>query len=282
MQGFGLLMVAWFVGLLVWRTVDRQAERGPAAPARGARAQLGELSHGLDHRCTIRGPGAAGGARSAGGRGGGGRGRRHRWSEEIHALTDQASPARRRRSASRARSASASGFVKALAVALLIRTIFIEPFRIPSGSMLPTLQIGDQIFVNKFIYGVRIPFANVVPVRHRPRARSAATSSSSTTPSTGQDYIKRVVGIPGDVHRVQGRRACTSTATWSRHSWRSPRSTPGTSNGRLALAPGAPRPVDRDGWRTRDHDILHDARARTRDRRRPERAHRGSARTRSS
>src|SRR5512140_2825897 len=56
-----------------------------------------------------------------------------------------------------------SGFVKALFIALLIRTIFIEPYRIPSGSMLPTLEIGDQVFVNKFIYGVRIPFMNKVP-----------------------------------------------------------------------------------------------------------------------
>ena len=86
-----------------------------------------------------------------------------RWLEkEIRALTDQAArvvPAFRKQSAL----GIGLGLAKALLLALLIRTLFIEPFRIPSGSMLPTLQIGDQIFVNKFIYGVRIPFANMVP-----------------------------------------------------------------------------------------------------------------------
>src|SRR4029079_8055636 len=56
-----------------------------------------------------------------------------------------------------------SGFVKALLIALAIRSLLVEPFKIPSGSILPTLEIGDQIFVNKFIYGVRIPFTNFVP-----------------------------------------------------------------------------------------------------------------------
>ncbi|HZI06780.1 MAG TPA: S26 family signal peptidase, partial [Archangium sp.] len=48
-----------------------------------------------------------------------------------------------------------SGFAKALAIAVIIRVFIIEPYRIPSGSMLPTLEIGDQVFINKFIYGVR-------------------------------------------------------------------------------------------------------------------------------
>src|SRR5690606_24538991 len=55
------------------------------------------------------------------------------------------------------------GLLKALLVALIIRTVLIERYRIPSGSMLPALQIGDHVFINKFIYGVRIPFTNTLP-----------------------------------------------------------------------------------------------------------------------
>ena len=50
--------------------------------------------------------------------------------------------------------------------------VLIEPFKIPSGSMIPTLEIGDQIFVNKFIYGVRMPFLEQGAVRHRARAEA--------------------------------------------------------------------------------------------------------------
>ena len=120
---------------------------------------------------------------------------------EIRALSDQAArvvPAFRKQSAV----GIGIGLAKALALALLIRTLFIEPFRIPSGSMLPTLQVGDQIFVNKFIYGVRIPYANVVPfpIVRRPERGDVIVFDN---PVTGQDYIKRVVGIPGDVLRFR-------------------------------------------------------------------------------
>ncbi|MDC0707009.1 signal peptidase I [Stigmatella sp. ncwal1] len=91
-----------------------------------------------------------------------------------------------------------SGFAKALTVALLIRTIFIEPYRIPSGSMLPTLEIGDQVFVNKFIYGVRIPFINKVPFQIvRPPARGDVIVFNNPL-MPDKDFIKRIVGIPGD------------------------------------------------------------------------------------
>ncbi|WP_224246167.1 signal peptidase I [Hyalangium gracile] len=91
-----------------------------------------------------------------------------------------------------------SGFTKALAIALLIRTIFIEPYRIPSGSMLPTLEIGDQVFVNKFIYGVRIPFMNVVPFQIvRAPARGDVIVFNNPV-ETDKDFIKRIVGIAGD------------------------------------------------------------------------------------
>jgi signal peptidase I len=93
---------------------------------------------------------------------------------------------------------SISGFAKALAIALLIRTIFIEPYRIPSGSMLPTLEIGDHVFVNKFVYGVRIPFINVVPFQIvRAPARGDVIVFNNPV-ETDKDFIKRVVGVPGD------------------------------------------------------------------------------------
>lgn len=195
MQGFGLLMVVWFVGLLVWRSVDRQGATLRRL-RHEARELTGELSHGLasvhdaavrerlvDLAARVDAAAAAGDAPAL--------------DREIHALTDQAG---KQVTAFRKQNAVGIGIgiAKALAVALLIRAIFIEPFRIPSGSMLPTLQIGDQIFVNKFIYGVHIPWANVVPfVIVRPPARGDVIVFEN--PITGQDYIKRVVGIPGDV-----------------------------------------------------------------------------------
>jgi len=199
MQRFGLLMVAWFVGLVVWRVVDR---KGTSARRlrHDARELTSELSEGLP---SVHDPAArerlvelaarvdaavAGGDSVA-------------LEREIRALSDQAGrlvPAFRKQNAV----AIGIGLAKALAVALLIRTLFIEPFRIPSGSMLPTLQVGDQIFVNKFIYGVRIPWANVVPfpIVRRPERGDVIVFDN---PVTGQDYIKRVVGIPGDVIRFR-------------------------------------------------------------------------------
>jgi signal peptidase I len=96
----------------------------------------------------------------------------------------------------------ASGFLKALAIALLIRTIVVEPFKIPSGSMLPTLEIGDQVFVNKFLYGVRIPFTNYVPfVAVRPPARGDVIVFNNPMDES-KDFIKRVVGLPGDTVEI--------------------------------------------------------------------------------
>ncbi|QRO01859.1 signal peptidase I [Archangium violaceum] len=91
-----------------------------------------------------------------------------------------------------------SGFAKALAIAVIIRVFIIEPYRIPSGSMLPTLEIGDQVFINKFIYGVRLPFTNYVPFQIvRPPARGdVIVFNNPVRPEL--DFIKRVIGVPGD------------------------------------------------------------------------------------
>ncbi|MFL5322574.1 MAG: signal peptidase I [Myxococcaceae bacterium] len=90
------------------------------------------------------------------------------------------------------------GFVKAFAIAMLIRTIVIEPFKIPSGSMIPTLAIGDQIFVNKFIYGVRLPFMNVVPFKIVREPMRGDVIVFNNPVNTDLDFIKRVIAIPGD------------------------------------------------------------------------------------
>ena len=85
----------------------------------------------------------------------------------------------------------------ALAVALLLRAFVVEAFQIPSGSMIPTLEIGDHIFVSKFAYGVGIPFTNRKIVEFgEPKRGDIIVFRYPPDPST--DFIKRVVGLPGD------------------------------------------------------------------------------------
>ncbi len=90
------------------------------------------------------------------------------------------------------------GFVRALLIALSFRAVLLDPFKIPSGSMIPTLELGDQIFVNKFIYGVRLPFTNYVPfvIIRPPRAGDVIVFNNPVR--TEVDYIKRVVAVAGD------------------------------------------------------------------------------------
>jgi signal peptidase I len=91
-----------------------------------------------------------------------------------------------------------SGFGKALAIAFVVRIFIIEPYKIPSGSMFPTLEIGDQVFINKFLYGVRLPFTNYVPFQIvRAPARGDVIVFNNPM-QTDLDFIKRVVGVPGD------------------------------------------------------------------------------------
>jgi signal peptidase I len=91
----------------------------------------------------------------------------------------------------------AEAIVIAILLALFIRTFVVQAFKIPSGSMLPTLQIGDHLLVNKFIYGIRMPFAGtvLVPIKE-PKHGDIIVFRFPRDRST--DYIKRVVGLPGD------------------------------------------------------------------------------------
>jgi signal peptidase I len=101
--------------------------------------------------------------------------------------------------------------IQALAIALVIRTLLFQPFNIPSGSMIPTLLIGDYVFVSKYSYGYSkhsIPFSpDVFSGRILGSAPKRGDVAVFKLPSdTEKDYIKRVIGLPGDrVQMIGGR-----------------------------------------------------------------------------
>jgi signal peptidase I len=99
---------------------------------------------------------------------------------------------------------SKSFFPVILAV-FLLRSFLVEPFKIPSGSMLPTLLIGDFILVNKFTYGIRLPVLNIkVADVNQPLRGEVMVFRYPENPAL--DYIKRVVGLPGDKVTYRGKR----------------------------------------------------------------------------
>ena len=91
-------------------------------------------------------------------------------------------------------------FFPVILAVLLLRSFLVEPFRIPSGSMMPTLLVGDFILVNKFAYGLRLPVANTKIMEiDEPERGDVVVFRYPKDPSV--DYIKRVVGLPGDTIR---------------------------------------------------------------------------------
>jgi len=88
-------------------------------------------------------------------------------------------------------------FFPVILAVLLLRSFLVEPFRIPSGSMMPTLLVGDFILVNKFAYGIRLPVLNkkIVAI-DEPERGDVVVFRYPKNPSV--DYIKRIVGLPGD------------------------------------------------------------------------------------
>lgn len=90
-----------------------------------------------------------------------------------------------------------ASFFPVILLVFVLRSFLFEPFRIPSGSMIPTLEIGDLILVNKYTYGIRLPVINKKVVQlNDPRRGDVMVFRFPHNPQ--QDYIKRVVGIPGD------------------------------------------------------------------------------------
>ena len=90
-----------------------------------------------------------------------------------------------------------AGLFPVIAIVFVLRSFLFEPFKIPSGSMIPTLWVGDLILVNKFTYGVRLPVIHKKLTDGTPPARGDVMVFRYP-PQPSLDYIKRVVGLPGD------------------------------------------------------------------------------------
>ena len=90
-----------------------------------------------------------------------------------------------------------AGLFPVIAIVFLLRSFLFEPFKIPSGSMIPTLHIGDLILVNKFHYGIRLPVINT-KITEGNKVERGDVMVFRYPPKPSLDYIKRVVGVPGD------------------------------------------------------------------------------------
>jgi signal peptidase I len=111
-----------------------------------------------------------------------------------------------------------STLLVAVLIALAIRAFVVEPYRIPSGSMLPTLLVGDHLFVNKFIYGIKLPFTDLrLPGLREPERgdvvvftvaqRGAETVPADLRPELPrEEFVKRIIGVPGDRISIRGGR----------------------------------------------------------------------------
>jgi signal peptidase I len=98
----------------------------------------------------------------------------------------------------------ARSFFPVILVVLVLRSFLVEPFRIPSGSMMPTLLAGDFILVNKFDYGIRLPVIDTKIIGvDEPHRGDVVVFRYPKNPSV--DYIKRVIGLPGDTISVFGK-----------------------------------------------------------------------------
>jgi signal peptidase I len=99
----------------------------------------------------------------------------------------------------------AEAIIIAILIALFIRTFIVQAFKIPSGSMKPTLQIGDHILVNKFLYGVKIPFVRktLIPLGKPERGDIVVFIYPE---DRSKDFIKRVIAVEGDTVEIRNKK----------------------------------------------------------------------------
>lgn len=108
-----------------------------------------------------------------------------------------------------------------LLLILFLRAFVAEPFKIPSGSMIPTLLVGDHLFVAKSSYDIRIPFTNVSVLKVADPKRGDVVVFGyphfpQTPEMTGTHYIKRLIGLPGDVISIQGGTIRVNDEAWNK------------------------------------------------------------------
>lgn len=104
--------------------------------------------------------------------------------------------------------------ILAILIAFFIRTFVIQAYKIPSGSMKPTLQIGDHILVTKFNYGVKLPLirSTVIPVGAPKRGDIVVFIYPE---DRSKDFIKRLIGLPGDVIEVRDKKILVNGLPWN-------------------------------------------------------------------
>ena len=109
-------------------------------------------------------------------------------------------------------------FFPVILIVFLLRSFLVEPFKIPSSSMVPTLLVGDFILVNKFTYGIRLPVANKKLVEMgNPQRGDVMVFRYPEDPSL--DYIKRVVAVPGDRIEYRNKRLSINGAPAPTGAW---------------------------------------------------------------
>ncbi len=107
----------------------------------------------------------------------------------------------------------AESIVIAILIALFIRAFIVQAFKIPSGSMEPTLLIGDHLLVNKFIYGIKLPFIDEkVLVFKEPQREDVIVFIFPKDKS--KDFIKRVIGVPGDTIEIRQKKIYINGKLW--------------------------------------------------------------------
>jgi signal peptidase I, bacterial type len=98
----------------------------------------------------------------------------------------------------------AEAIIIAILIAIVVRTFVVQAFKIPSRSMVPTLLVGDHILVNKFIYGVKVPFLRktIIPITNPQRGDIVVFIYPN---DRSKDYIKRVIGVSGDKIEIKNK-----------------------------------------------------------------------------